>query len=84
MTLSDLGRMLSVDAIEDRFGTSKKVGYGEVSRFQHMCRAHDNLPYLDVEQPWSALAAGPISHLVRTQKPLDPLLLKGHHFWIYS
>ena len=58
---SDCGCMLSVDAIsfEDRFCASKRGGVGRGGRVSAWVTVSCTwqLPWLAVEQPWSALAA---------------------------
>ena len=65
LALPYFGHMLSVGAIhfEDRFCASKKGGMGEVGGFHHGVPCTWELPWLAIEQLWSALA-GPFLTLL--------------------
>ena len=56
LEFSDFGRISSVVAFrfEDRFSLAKKVGWGGGQAVDVLCTWQ--LPWLAVEQPWSALA----------------------------
>ena len=60
------------------FALAKKVGYGEVGGFQHRVACTWQLPWLAVENPWSAPAG---SFLTQTGIDKAPLPSWGLHFW---
>ena len=74
--VSDLGRILSVGAISlkiYRFCGSKNGGIGEVTGFQHRMPCTWQLPWLGIEQPWSALAGPYLTLLAQTGLAITPL-----------